>query len=129
VHWWHVFFVPMWFAAPYEWLLNGNINTMIILLAALAIILPIAAIIIYVKLIPSFEKNLEKLTSQSKARKGKVSKWGELLLSFLMNNKEEKAFYQFTGQMIRQERDFKLKVYPSLGFSIVIPFIFLYSGT
>jgi len=129
VHWWHVFFVPMWFAAPYEWILNGNINTMIILLAALAIILPIVAIIIYGKLIPSFEKNLEKLTSQSKARKGKVSKWGELLLSFLMNNKEEKAFYQFTGQMIRQERDFKLKVYPSLGFSIVIPFIFLYSGT
>ena len=31
--------------------------------------------------------------------------------------------------MISQERDFKLKVYPSLGFSIVIPFLFLYSGT
>jgi ABC-2 type transport system permease protein len=129
VHWWHVFIVPMWFAAPYEWILNGSIETMIILLAAFAIILPIVAIIIYGKLIPSFEKNLEKLTSQSKAKKSKSSKLEELLLSLLINNREEKAFYQFTGQMISQERDFKLKVYPSLGFSIVIPFLFLYSGT
>ncbi len=129
VHWWHVFFVPMWFAAPYEWILNGNIETMIILLAALAIILPIVAIIIYGKLIPSFEKNLEKLTSQSKAKKSKVSKLGKILITLFIRSREEKAFYQFTGQMISQERDFKLKVYPSLGFSIVIPFLFLYSGT
>lgn len=129
VHWWHVFFVPMWFAAPYEWILNGNIETMIILLAALAIILPIVAIIIYGKLIPSFEKNLEKLTSQSKAKKSKVSKLGEILITLFIRSREEKAFYQFTGKMISQERDFKLKVYPSLGFSIVIPFLFLYSGT
>ncbi|MEK5379627.1 hypothetical protein [Niallia sp. FSL W8-0635] len=129
VHWWHVFFVPMWFAAPYEWILNGNIETMIILLAALAIILPIVAIIIYGKLIPSFEKNLEKLTSQSKAKKSKVSKLGEILITLFIRSREEKAFYHFTGQMISQERDFKLKVYPSLGFSIVIPFLFLYSGT
>ncbi|HEO8421160.1 TPA: hypothetical protein VBX77_003192 [Yersinia enterocolitica] len=129
VYWWHVFFVPMWFAAPYEWILNGNIETMIILLAALAIILPIVAIIIYGKLIPSFEKNLEKLTSQSKAKKSKVSKLGKILITLFIRSREEKAFYQFTGQMISQERDFKLKVYPSLGFSIVIPFLFLYSGT
>ena len=29
--------------------------------------------------------------------------------------------------MMKQEREFKLKVYPSLGFSFVIPFIFMFS--
>lgn len=129
VHWWHIFIVPMWFAAPYEWILNGNTEIMVILLATIAILLPIVAIILYGKLIPTFEKNLEKLTSQSKGKKRRVSKLGEILLSLFISNKEEKAFYQFTEQMISQERDFKLKVYPSLGFSIVIPFLFLYSGT
>lgn len=129
VHWWHIFIIPMWFAGPYEWILNGNTEKMMILLATLAIVLPIIAIIIYGKLIPVFEKNLEKLTSQSKAKKRKISKFREWLLSLFIKSREEKAFYDFTGQMISQERDFKLKVYPSLGFSIVIPFLFLYSGT
>ncbi|MFS0660103.1 hypothetical protein AB1L07_14820 [Niallia alba] len=129
VHWWHIFIIPMWFAGPYEWILNGNTEKMMILLATLAIVLPIIAIIIYGKLIPVFEKNLEKLTSQSKAKKRKISKFREWLLSLFIKSREEKAFYYFTGQMISQERDFKLKVYPSLGFSIVIPFLFLYSGT
>jgi len=129
VHWWHIFIIPMWFAGPYEWILNGNTEKMMILLATLAIVLPIIAIIIYGKLIPVFEKNLEKLTSQSKAKKRKVSKFREWVLSLFIKSREEKAFYYFTGQMISQERDFKLKVYPSLGFSIVIPFLFLYSGT
>lgn len=129
VHWWHIFIIPMWFAGPYEWILNGNTEKMMILLATLALVLPIIAIIIYGKLIPVFEKNLEKLTSQSKAKKRKVSKFRKWLLSLFIKSREEKAFYDFTGQMISQERDFKLKVYPSLGFSIVIPFLFLYSGT
>lgn len=129
VHWWHIFIIPMWFAGPYEWILNGNTEKMMILLATLALVLPIIAIIIYGKLIPVFEKNLEKLTSQSKAKKRKISKFREWLLSLFIKSREEKAFYYFTGQMISQERDFKLKVYPSLGFSIVIPFLFLYSGT
>ena len=30
--------------------------------------------------------------------------------------------------MMKNERDFKLKVYPSLGFSIVLPFIFIMNG-
>ncbi len=38
---------------------------------------------------------------------------------------EERVFYRFAGIMLRNERDFKLKVYPSLGFSIVIPLLFL----
>ena len=29
--------------------------------------------------------------------------------------------------MMKQEREFKLKVYPSLGFSFIIPFIFMFT--
>ncbi|AYV65440.1 hypothetical protein C2I06_00325 [Niallia circulans] len=129
VHWWHLFIVPMWFAGPYEWVLNGNTEMMMILLATIAFVLPILAIIIYGRLVPVFEKSLEKLTSQSKARKRKILKIKEWVLSLYIKSREEKAFYHFTEQMISQERDFKLKVYPSIGFSIVIPFLFLYSGT
>ena len=41
---------------------------------------------------------------------------------------EERVFYRFAKLMLTHERDFKLRVYPALGFSIVIPFIFIMTG-
>ncbi|MFP3442887.1 hypothetical protein R0K18_34645, partial [Pantoea sp. SIMBA_133] len=50
------------------------------------------------------------------------------LASLLTTSKEEHAFYQFAERMLKNERDLKLKIYPSLGFAIIFPFVFLYNG-
>ncbi len=126
--WWHVVLVPMWFAAPYEVLFNDSRNAVMLVQCLLAVVVPFVAIWLYVKLIPTFERNLQKLLSTSKSKVEKQNKLKDLLLSFICRTKEERAFYRFASIMMKQERDFKLKVYPSLGFAVVIPFIFIFNN-
>lgn len=126
-HWWSIFLIPMWFAAPYELLLNGNQSLMTIVFCLLAIIIPIISIWLYIKLVPTFERNLQKLLNTSKSKKERKNRLKAFLLNIICGTNEERAFYRFASLMMKQEREFKLKVYPSLGFSFVIPFIFMFT--
>lgn len=127
-HWWSVFLIPMWFAAPYELLLNGDRSLLTVVFSVLAIIMPIISIWLYIKLIPTFERNLQKLLSTSKSKKETTNRLKESLLKLICRKDEERAFYRFSSLMMKQEREFKLKVYPSLGFAFVMPFIFMFNA-
>ena len=124
-HWWSIFLIPMWFAAPFELLLNGNHSLFTIIFSVLAIVMPVLSIWLYIKLIPAFERNLQKLLSTSKSKQEKANFLKTFLLQLVCRTGEERAFYRFASLMMKQEREFKLKVYPSLGFAFVIPFIFM----
>jgi ABC-2 type transport system permease protein len=126
-HWWSLFLVPMWFAAPYELILHGDTSLLTVIYSILALIIPIISIGIYIKLIPTFERNLQKLLSTSKSKKEKNNRLKSFLLTLVCSTHEERAFYRFATLMMKQEREFKLKVYPSLGFSFIIPFIFMFT--
>lgn len=128
-HWWSIFLIPMWFAAPYELLLNGDRSVLTIAFSIFSIIMPIISVWIYIKLIPTFERNLQKLLNTSKSKKEKRSRLREALLGLICRTHEERAFYRFASLMIKQEREFKLKVYPSLGFAFIVPFIFMFNFT
>lgn len=125
--WWSIFIIPMWFAAPYELILNGNNSYFTLVGTIFSVFIPVISIGLYITLIPTFERNLQKLLSTSKSKKEKRSRLKDYFLSFICRTSEEKAFYRFASLMMKQERDFKLKVYPSLGFSFVIPFIFMFN--
>lgn len=124
--WWHLFLPPMWFGAAFELLLNQDYSNVLILLSVLALLVPIISMYIYVRLMPSFERNMDKLMSESKNRKKKSSWWVDVWAKLCCRNREEKTFFRFGALMMQQEREFKLKVYPSLGFSLVFPFIFIF---
>lgn len=126
-HWWSIFLIPMWFAAPYELLFNGDTSLFTVICSVFSVVIPIVSIWLYVKLIPTFERSLQKLLSTSKSKKKSNNRLKEYLLSFICQTNEERAFYRFASLMMKQEREFKLKVYPSLGFAFVIPFIFIFS--
>ncbi|MEN2467320.1 hypothetical protein [Ornithinibacillus sp. JPR2-1] len=126
--WWHVFMPPLWFSAPFELLLNHNYTPEIILLSAMAIIVPLLSIMLYYWLMPSFEKNLQKLMEESGKKKKETWSLDRLFERLICFSKEERTFYRFASIMISRERDFKLKVYPSLGMALVFPFIFLYNN-
>lgn len=126
-HWWSIFLIPMWFAAPYELLLNGNQSLLTVAFSILSIVIPIVSIWFYIKLIPTFERSLQKLSSTSIPKKKKNNRLKDLLLRMICLTSEERAFYRFSSLMMKQEREFKLKIYPSLGFSFIIPFIFLFN--
>ncbi len=125
--WWQYFIIPTWFAAPYEMVFKNNFNINIVILCALAIIVPIITIIIYIKFLPSFERNLRKLDNNNAESKKDNSKLTIKVSNVICKSKVEKIFFKFCSDMIKNERDFKLKVYPSLGFAIIFPFIFLFN--
>lgn len=125
--WWQYFIIPMWFAAPFEMVLHGKYNVHFIIFSMLAIVVPVISIIIYIKLIPAFERNLQKLNDNSGKIKRENKKFLNLISKIICSSKEERTFFRFASDMMKNEREFKLKVYPSLGFSLIFPFIFIFN--
>ncbi|MBJ9991929.1 hypothetical protein [Paenibacillus sp. S28] len=125
--WWHVFLFPVWFAAPFGWLFGGHRGEAIIVFSLLSVLLPLLAVWIYVRMIPSFEANLRKLSTQTARKKGRGGRWPNVLGRWICRSREEQVFFRFALGMIRKERDYKLKVYPSLGLSLIFPFIFMFN--
>lgn len=126
--WWQFFIFPVWFAAPFEWLFGEHRSFYIIAFTILSVLIPLIAIRFYVSLMPSFEKNLHKLTNQSGRTKKAAIRWSDAIGRLICRSREEDLFFRFASDMMKKERDFKLKVYPSLGFSLIFPFIFLFNG-
>lgn len=127
-NWWHLFVFPIWFGANTELLLNGNFEPLIILFSVLSVVIPIISILIYIKLTPVFEYNLQKLSYHGKPKEKRKSKIGQIFIRIICRSKEERTFYRFASLMMKNEREFKLKVYPSLGFSVIVPFILIFSS-
>lgn len=125
--WWHTLIPPIWFSAPYDLFLNGNVESGTILLSILAIIIPVIAFSFYYRLIPVFEQNLQKLMEEESASKEKTYPIMSLFERFVCKNEEERIFFRFSQAMMSREREFKLKVYPSIGMGIVFPFIFIFT--
>lgn len=124
--WWQYLLPPVWFAAPFEIMKKSEMNLVYVILSLMAVVIPIIAIVFYVKSMAMFEENLQKMTNNSGKRKKIKRKPGELLSRILCRNKEERLFFRFASDMMKNEREFKLKVYPSLGFAIIFPFIFIF---
>lgn len=125
--WWHVLIPPIWFGASFELLLHQDLSNGVVLLTLLAVIIPIIAIFIYYKLMPSFERNLQKLVEGTVNRKNRTFKLENFLARLTCYSREERIFFRFSYQMLKQEREFKLKIYPSLGIALVFPFIFIFN--
>lgn len=127
--WWQYFIVPVWFGSPFQVIINGDHNITFIIFSALVLIVPIISILIYVKLIPSFERNLQKLNNNSAPERVKENKGiMDRVLKIICSSREERIFFRFAANMLKNERDFKLKVYPSLGFALIFPFIFMFNS-
>jgi len=127
VKWWHYLLPPFWYAAPYEWFLNGRGNRDYVILTILGLVVPLVALFLYTKSMRIFERSLQKLAFEG----GKSRKTIRLGLKNAYNlicfTKEERMFFRFAGRMMKKERNFKLRVYPALGFSLIFPFVFLFN--
>lgn len=123
--WWQFLIPPIWYGAPFEWLLKGQSTPFYIGLSTIALVIPISAMFVYIKMMPAFEKYLQKLSNHNGTKGKKQSGFKRWVMNILCFSKEEKAFYRFSELMMKNEREFRLKVYPSLGFSLVFPFIFI----
>lgn len=126
---WNLILPPMWFASPLHAIDGGQINKIIIILIVLALIVPVIAISLYIKNTSKFEDSLSKLNIVKDSEKEKKHSLFYRIGKWTCRNNEEKAVYDLSSSIIKREREFKLMTYPSLGFNIVFPllFIFMYS--
>lgn len=125
VRWYHSFIPPFWFSAPFEVLFYKQYGINYLVMFFLLIFVPIVSFIVYLKLIPKFEDSLLKLNEGDNK---KVKRHRLQLLKFLFK-KDEYPFYKFCSIYMKRERDFKLRVYPLLGFSLIFPFLFIFQNS
>ncbi len=123
--WWQLFLPPVWFASSFAWLFGSHAHTLLIVMACLAWLVPLAAFWIYVALAPIFERSLQKLVDDSGSRRARRHVFTEIAAKLVCTSASELAIFHFLALMTARERDFKLKVYPSLGLALVLPFVFL----
>lgn len=123
---WNLFFPPMWFAAPLYVIDGGEVNKVIITLVILAFILPMLAIGLYVKNTTKFEDSLSKLNIAKNNEKEKKKSLFYKIGRCVCRNNEEKAAYDLCVSLIKREREFKLMTYPSLGFIVIFPLLFIF---
>lgn len=124
---WHFLIPPIWYGAPFEMILNGNTSGYMIAFTVLAVLVPVAAIFVYNRLMPSFERNLEKLLSDTKSRRPGRHLLDGFWSKLLCRSKEERVFFRFSALMMKKEREFKLKVFPNLGMALIFPFLFIFN--
>lgn len=125
--WWQFFLPPIWFGAPFEVFLRHHFDVYLLTFSILALVIPLISIVIYSRMMPSFERNLQKLSNNSGGTKRKERRWKKGLVRFICRSDEERTFYHFADNMMRNEREFRLKVYPGLGMSLIVPFIFMFN--
>ncbi|GIO85925.1 hypothetical protein J25TS5_28570 [Paenibacillus faecis] len=125
--WWQFLVPPVWFGAPYEVLIHGDSNRVLLALSLLALFVPVAAILVYIRVMPSLEKYLQKLADPGTRKKEGAGKAVKTISRLLCASAKEQVFFRFAWTMMGNEREFKLKVYPSLGFSLIFPLIFLFA--
>lgn len=121
---WAYLLPPIWFSAPFELVFNNNSETSTIVYSLLALVVPIAAIVFYIRSIPEFESNLQKLNDTGGIRKDE-GRLARFLSKLFTNDEEERNLYSFARNMMKNEREFKLKVYPNLGFGLIFPFLMM----
>lgn len=128
--WWHYLIPSMWFAAPYSYFFENHHQSYYLGLSVMGVLIPVLALIIYIKYVTKyFEKYLQKLNNNSgrKARQIERKESFQRKLSDLVcRNKIESTFYRFSRNMIANERKLKLKIYPSIAYGVIFPFIFLF---
>lgn len=131
---WLAFVPTFWFAAGWQVLYRFEATSLQLLAAVLSILVPLASIWIMIRfLAPSFNNRLSLISSASgnttagKRKKHSTnSRYLQLLGKLFTRKGPERMGFLFTWKMMSRSRDFKIKVYPAIGYMAVYVFIVLF---
>jgi hypothetical protein len=131
--WWTYLLPSVWFAGPYSVIMENNHENAYIVLSILSILIPAILFVLYsAKVSPYFEKSLQKLAVVNEKKANIIEKRGRLkkkLTAIICPDRDENIFYRFAKNMVSNERQLKLKMYPSLAYAVIFPFIFILSSS
>jgi hypothetical protein len=131
---WSIYFPTQWFASLYEIIVHGVSARLVLIGAAASVLVPIVAFFVLIKyLAPAFNKKIgalaggeseKPLTVKQKAQRKKGRSLANVLSEKLTGNYTEQAAFRLAWNISSRSRDFKMKVYPSIGYQVVYLAIF-----
>jgi hypothetical protein len=135
-HKWVYVLPPFWLASLWSVVMDHRFQWLYLLMGTLAIVVPLAAIWLVVRyLAPSFNSKLSAINASADDAKpvagsvpARKSRLPEALASLFIKNRTERACFVFGWKLTARSRDFKLKVYPTFGYIIVMFFVFFFMG-
>lgn len=120
----HILLFPMWFVAPFGLLQEGlsvvyGVYTLLLIIGTLVIG------VLYYTQNNKIEQNLQKMTS-SQTKESTRSLFEKGFAKLLCFDPIEKAYFHFSWQITKEEREFKTRIYPSLASALVFPAVILF---
>lgn len=123
-----------WFGTAWEAIYSFQFTANNLTITATALLIPLLSIWVVVKILaPSFTRKLAMINAVSTDSKPstvrhqqQTKSFTERLAVFFTQKGAERAGFLFTWKMMSRNRDFKMKVYPSIGYIFVYFFIFFF---
>ncbi|NOS92851.1 MAG: hypothetical protein HOP30_13080 [Cyclobacteriaceae bacterium] len=130
--WWSVFIPPLWMATVIQEVKNPTFNTISLLNFFLAFTVPLVLWkAIYQYLTPYYTKKLADLGTSSVGElksKSSQKKSTNAVGAFLAGTSLERASFNLTSFGFARDRKLKLRVYPALGYFLVMVVVFAFRG-
>ena len=132
-----VFYPLYWMACSWKLLFMFHGSNSEIITGLLGVLLPFASLFIVIRyLAPSFNNKLALINSSATAPPTEVRKnihrqkkmtYAERLARIFTSSNLERMGFLFTWKMSSRSRDFKIKVYPGIGYLVVIIAMFFFN--
>jgi hypothetical protein len=119
---------PYWFAAAWQYVQDGNWVSPQAVYLVLSLLLPAVCIYTVIRYFaPSFNQKLSMIGGSEgpampvaqKGRNRRTTSYLQYMAGLFTRKGAERVSFLFTSRMISRSRDFKMKVYPSLGYILV----------
>lgn len=129
-HWWTYLIPPVWFSATVEAFETVQFDLTHIFFVVLALGVPVLSIYYVSKfLAPLFTEKIQDMGIEShvtnKSVKNKKS-WTDKVGELITKSGPEQAGFSLTSKAIARDRKLKLKLYPAIGYFIVLAVVFLF---
>jgi hypothetical protein len=124
-----------WFASLWQIFTNPVWNLNLAIGSFLAIVMPLAGIYMVVKVFaPAFNQKLTLISGTSEHRPsllstGKISpSWGDKISTWITKPGPEQMGFDLSWRMMLRSREFKMQVYPGIGYMLVLFVVFILQG-
>lgn len=117
--------LPSWFAGPIL-LTSGDFSLVSCGLTVLAFGVTGLLTYLFWRNAGRFEQYLSKLDQSSDAVR-REGWYVRICRKLFTRSDEERGYFDFAWRVLREERDFKLRVYPQLAYALIIPFVMLFT--